>query len=213
MLEKLSKSFWLVLSIVLVELLLGLVLFSSDSVREKTATEGQWIRQCYGNDTAMMIRSRADAWYETLVIEPQLEQVLRDYFIPTEQQRQASRGLENLGSGLWPWIDQRIVALTDLLYWLFRRIQLFLMWVPACMPALVIAIIVGWYERKIKQTNFQYASPVLHLYAWRAVGTLFGCTILSFLMPFAVWPEIYPLIIISVMLLMGVSMGNIVKRI
>ena len=213
MLEKLSQSFWMVLTIILLELLVGLLLFSSDSVREKTATEGQWIRECYGNDTALMIRDRADHWYEKVVLEPQLEQVLRDYFIPSEKQRQASRGLENLGSGMWPWIDERIIAFTDLLYWLFRRVHLFLMWVPACLPAFVIAVISGWYDRKIKQTNFQYASPALHLYAWRAVGTLIGMTILSFLVPVAVWPEIYPVVIISVMLLVGMSMGNIVKRI
>ena len=213
MLEKLGKSFWWVMGIVLFEILFGLVLFTSHTVRTQTAKEGLWIRETYGDETALIIRDRADAWYDTLVVQPQLEQTLRDYFIPTEQQRLNSRGLEDLGSGLWPWINQRIIALTDMLYWLFRRINLFLMWVPACLPAFFIAIVTGWYDRKIKQTNFKYASPAMHLYAWRAVGTLLGGTALSFLLPFAVWPEVYPFVIVAVMLLVGVSMGNIVKRI
>ena len=209
--KSLENSFWFVCSMILVLFSLGLLFASTDFIRGNMIKESKMVYRTLGEEATREIQERADRWYIATIEKPQVEEALM-MIIPTREERERSRGLEDLGSPLWPWVADRISCLMDMIYWLYRRVALLLVWLPACLPALVLSVVHGLLERKIKQTNFGYASPIVHRYSWRICGWAIGFFLLSFLLPIAISPEFIPFMIATVMVMMGMSLGNMVKR-
>lgn len=133
--------------------------------------------------------------------------------LDTGADRKIGRIVEHLGETLWPHIEERIAALLDLFYWFIRRLHLLLMWLPACIPALVAAAVSGLLSRRIKQTNFQMTSAVLQHYTWRICGWAMALFLLAFFAPVAIPPVVVPVIICALAVAFGLSLGNIAKRI
>ena len=156
-------------------------------------------------------RARADATYQALILDAGVDQKM-GRIVPNEEERAKSKGLERLGERLWPQIEERIDALLDLFYCFIRRLHLLLMWLPACIPALVAAAVSGLLIRRIKQTNFQMTSAVLQHYTWRICGWASALFLLVFFIPVAIPPVVIPVIVCALAAASGLSLGNIAKR-
>ena len=166
-----------------------------------------------GEDMGTRIRNCADKWYKTLIIDNNVESHVRHFLIPSRVERDNSRGLEDLGDSLWPQVERRIVTMMDFIYWLMRRAVLLMMWLPACLPATVCSILGGLCLREIKKTNFDIASSVVFRYAIRLSGVITGLFFLAFLAPVTMPPIVIPIILCGVLILLGLSMSNMAKRI
>ena len=175
--------------------------------------EANWIESSLGKSVSDGLQAKADDWYTKLIIDNKVEQHLKYAFIPTIEQRQRSRGLENLGSGLWPYISNRIEAVMDMIYWMMRRMALMLLWLPACLPVTLCAALSGLCLRAIKKTNFDIASSVQLNYSIRGALVCTLLFLLSFLLPVALPPQIVPVVLVVVLVLLGWSTSNIAKRI
>lgn len=213
-----SKKGWSFFTWVLIaslEILVIMLFVSADYMRTNTEVETQRVQASLGTEAVVEIQKRADGLYQRAVIEPDLEGWLRRLYIPTEEERARSVGLQNLGDdqGVWEWAEGRIQAFLDMLYWIFKRLSLFSLWVPVWIPAFFIAIRLGWLERAIKKTNFAYTSPFLLGMAKRSMGLCFFILITIFVIPMALYPEVVPVLFGTVVLLLGFGVGNIQKRI
>lgn len=213
-----SKKGWSFFTWVLIaslEILVIMLFVSADYMRDNTKVETQRIQTSLGTEAVLEIQHRADFLYQKAVMEPDLEGWIRRLYIPTEEEKARSLGLENLGDeqGVWEWAEERIEAFLDMLYWVFKRIALFSIWVPVWIPAFFLSARLGWIERAIKKTNFAYTSPFLLGIAKRSMGFCFFVLITTFVIPIALYPEVVPALFGAVVILLGFGVGNIQKRI
>ena len=206
--------------VIFFEVAVVLFLVSADYARDGTVKEGAWISEALGDETNREIQRRADAMYEDTVIRWELTEWFYRLFIPSESERDGSRGLEtlgelgDLGSGsVFSVAESRWSAFLDMTYWTMRRIALFTIWLPVWLPAFVIAGVCGWLERAVKKTDFGYTSPVLFANSWRALIYALLLLLVSFLCPMPMPPSIVPALLGFMAILVGLCLGNVQKRI
>lgn len=213
-------SVWTLILVIFFEVAVVLFLVSADYARDGTVKEGAWISEALGDETNREIQRRADAMYEDTVIRWELTEWFHRLFIPSESERDGSRGLEtlgelgDLGSGsVFSVAESRWSAFLDMTYWTMRRIALFTIWLPVWLPAFVIAGVCGWLERAVKKTDFGYTSPVLFANSWRALICALLLLLVSFLCPMPMPPSIVPALLGFMAILVGLCLGNVQKRI
>ena len=213
-------SVWTLILVIFFEIAVVLFLVSADYARDGTLKEGAWISEALGDETNREIQRRADAMYEDTVIRWELTEWFHRLFIPSDSERDGSRGLEtlgelgDLGSGsVFSVAESRWSAFLDMTYWTMRRIALFTIWLPVWLPAFVIAGVCGWLERAVKKTDFGYTSPVLFANSWRALICALLLLLVSFLCPMPMPPSIVPALLGFMAILVGLCLGNVQKRI
>ena len=210
--DKVEKSFWLVIFVLIFEVAFVLLFISSDWIRWGVKKENQWIEGMYGEVPAKEIKEKTKDLYKTLVVEPKLKSKIYDYFNVDEAYRIPQAGLKKIHRWSYPWLLDRIDTFMMMLWWLLRRFWLFITWLSIGLPALGIAIAHGYWERKLAQTNFTFSSPILRLASWKLTCTMVGLSIVSFILPFPLPPGLVPIIVIGVAGLLGISLGNVAKR-
>ena len=213
-------SVWTLILVIFFEIAVVLFLVSADYARDGTLKEGAWISEALGDETNLEIQRRADAMYEDTVIRWELTEWFYRLFIPSESERDGSRGLETLGEfgdigngSVFSVAESRWSAFLDMTYWTMRRIALFTIWLPVWLPAFVIAGICGWLERAVKKTDFGYTSPVLFANSWKALICALLLLLVSFLCPMPMPPSIVPALLGFMAILVGLCLGNVQKRI
>ena len=216
-------SVWTLVLVIFFEVAVVLFLVSADYARDGTVKEGAWISEALGDGTNREIQRRADAMYEDTVIRWELTEWFHRLFIPSDAERNGSRGLEtlgdfsdlgDLGSGsVFSVAESRWSAFLDMTYWTMRRIALFTIWLPVWLPAFVIAGVCGWLERAVKKTDFGYTSPVLFANSWKALICALLLLLVSFLCPMPMPPSIVPALLGFMAILVGLCLGNVQKRI
>ena len=90
-------SVWTLILVIFFEIAVVLFLVSADYARDGTLKEGAWISEALGDETNREIQRRADAMYEDTVIRWELTEWFHRLFIPSDSERDGSRGLETLG--------------------------------------------------------------------------------------------------------------------
>lgn len=210
-------SVWTLILVIFIEIAVVLFLVSADYARDGTLKEGAWISEALGDETNLEIQRRADAMYEDTVIRWELTDWFYRLFIPSESERDGSRGLETLGDlgngSVFSVAESRWSAFLDMTYWTMRRIALFTIWLPVWLPAFVIAGVCGWLERAVKKTDFGYTSPVLFANSWKALICALLLLLVSFLCPMPMPPSIVPALLGFMAILVGLCLGNVQKRI
>lgn len=210
-------SVWTLILVIFFEIAVVLFLVSADYARDGTLKEGAWISEALGDETNLEIQRRADAMYEDTVIRWELTDWFYRLFIPSESERDGSRGLETLGDlgngSVFSVAESRWSAFLDMTYWTMRRIALFTIWLPVWLPAFVIAGVCGWLERAVKKTDFGYTSPVLFANSWKALICALLLLLVSFLCPMPMPPSIVPALLGFMAILVGLCLGNVQKRI
>ena len=210
--DKVEKSFWLVLFVLIFEIAFVLLFISSDWIRWAVKKENQWIESMYGEVPAKEIKEQTKNLYKTLVVEPKLKSKIYDYFNVGEAYRIPQTGLKKIHRWAYPWLLDRIDTFMMMLWWLLRRFWLFITWLGIGLPALGIAVAHGYWGRRLAQTNFQFSSPILRLVSWKLTCTMVGLAVVSFILPCPLPPVLVPVIVIGVAGLLGMSLGNVAKR-
>lgn len=174
-----TKVFFWVLLWVLQIMLIGVVV-PSDWLENQVEDERRMTFQWLGRDTVETMIEKADSsfesWFEqTGIVSASFA------IIPTREQRENSTGMEDMGAGLWPYIEGRIRIMWITVYQGLQRLAMITMWLPYLLPAILPAIVHGLCVRAIKQVSYGYASPVVyhsagHFMALLLVAPLFYVT-------------------------------------
>lgn len=74
-----------------------LTMTDSEFARKNTQAEGEMLERSFGTETAMAITNQADIWYDRYIVANDLEEKTLHHFVPTQEERNASRGIETMG--------------------------------------------------------------------------------------------------------------------
>lgn len=205
---------WFIIGLIIaIEIMVLALIFPGEMSQKAIEKENRMVGRYLGGETQSWINNKASHWYKTTMIDTQLIEKMRLTVIPTEREKRKSKGLENLGDLWFKFLDNRINAFTKVVYQFYARLSLVLLWSPYMLLLLIPALYDGLMSWRIKRTNFGYASPVIHRYSIRGIWVLMGGLLITFLLPVAIHPTVIPSILMVGCVLLGLSMGNMQKRI
>ena len=204
---------WIIAWILIIELLLILVFVPGEWTERVIKSEQQKVERALGRETRDWVYGNAARWYSATFVETGIYRGMHQLVVPSETERARSAGMEDMGSGLWPWVEDRLGSLMHVIYQVFARISLMLVWSPYMIILLLPAIWDGMMSWKIKRTNFDYASPIFHRYGSRSVVVVVQLLLIAFFAPVALNPMLAPVAMMVICLLIGVSVGNFQKRV
>ncbi len=209
-----QRNLLLSLLIWLLEIILVASFVSDRWTREIQTTEDQMLSAYFGIEKDAEIRQTSQKWFDRLFVKTGIRENVYHYFIPTERERQLSKGFEEVGRyDLFPFIQSRLDVLWDTLYQMIKRLIMAWVWLPFLMVTLVPFAIDGLIRRKISQTNFDYPSPMAHRYS---LYVILGAVYLLFMgltLPFPVPPQSIPVGIFIVAIALNVIFANTQKRV
>jgi hypothetical protein len=205
-----GSKLWGLLFIELTVLVLLVPTHWLDAARK---VEIQRIEQRLGVNMCQQAVQKAQGWFQASLVDSGFYQALHHLLIPTEQERQHSKGLEDFGQELFTWLSVRLEALMRMCYQFYPRLALFSLWWPDLLWVGLPAIWEGFMVRRIKWTNFDYIIPVLHHYSLRGIMLLGAWVLMAWLAPIVLEPMLMPAVMMISCLLGGIALGNIPKRI
>ena len=209
-----QRNLLLSLLIWLLEIILVASFVSDRWTRDIQSSEDQMLIVYFGVEKNAEIRQTSQKWFDRLFVQTGIRESVYRYFIPTERERQLSKGFENVGRhDLFPFIQSRLDVLWDTLYQMIKRFIMAWVWLPFLAVILVPFAIDGLIRRKVSQTNFDYPSPLAHRYS---LYLMLGAVYLLFMgltLPFPVPPQSIPIGIFIVAFALNVFLANTQKRV
>ncbi|MGV4120104.1 DUF4400 domain-containing protein, partial [Citrobacter freundii] len=127
--------------------------------------------------------------------------------------RQKSKGMQDMGQGWFVWVKGRMEAFVNVIYQFYTRLALLSAWAPYMLILFAPAVYDGMMTWRIKRTNFDYASPVLHRYSVRGTMYLMVGLFIAFFIPIALDPVVIPITMMTCCVLIGLTFGNLQKRV
>lgn len=208
-----KKPWLLVAWLLVIELLVILLLIPGDWTDRVIKRESALVEQSLGIKTRNWIHEKASNWFRSSIIDSGFYQGMYHTLIPSEEERKRSKGMEEMGKGWFDWVKGRMEALVNVIYQFYTRVALLAAWAPYMLILFVPAVYDGIMTWRIKRTNFDYASPVLHRYSIRGAIWLITGLFIAFFAPIAINPIIIPMTMMTCCVLIGVSFGNLQKRV
>ena len=208
------RSILLSLMLWLLEIFFVAALVSDDWLRSVQRTEDAMIVRYLGEAKDAELRRTAQNWFDRLFVRTGARETVYRYFIPSEQERQGSVGFQDVGrDNLFPFIAGRIQVLWDSVHQTLRRFILLLAWWPFLLAAIVPFAVDGLARRKIKQSNFDYSSPLAHRYSLFVMLGVLYLLLVGLTFPFPVPPQAVPVAIVATALVLNVYLAHTQKRV
>lgn len=164
----------------------------SEQVRDQ---ETAWMRRALGPHTTEALFERTQDWSERLFVRTGLVAGSYVLLLPDQTRIEHTPELGKLAdSPLWPWIRDRLDVIWQSLDMALVRVVHLLAWWPFFAFALLGGILDGLLRRRIRQSGFDYPSPLAHRLA---VGALLWTGVLvslGLLLPVAIPPLLVPLL-------------------
>jgi hypothetical protein len=209
-----QRNLLLSLMIWLLEIILVACLVSDRWTREIQTAEDQMLIAYIGAEKDAEIRSTSQQWFDRLFVKTGIRESVYHYFIPTERERQLSKGFEDVGRrDFFPFIESRLDVLWETVYQMIKRLIMAWVWWPLLAVTLVPFAIDGLIRRKISQTNFDYPSPLAHRYSLYAMLGAVYLLFTGLTLPFPVPPQAIPVGIFVVAAALNVFLANTQKRV
>ena len=125
------RNLLLSLLIWLLEIILVASFVSDRWTREIQAAEDKMLITYMGAQKDAEIRQISQNWFDRLFVKTGIRESVYRYFIPTERERQLSKGFEDVGrDDLFPFIHSRLDVLMDTLYQMIKRFIMAWVWWP-----------------------------------------------------------------------------------
>ncbi|WP_029151651.1 DUF4400 domain-containing protein [Methylovulum miyakonense] len=198
----------------LLEIILVAGFVSDDWARDVQALEDNSLIAYFGVEKEAEIRQTSQQWFDRLFVNTGIRESVYRYFIPTERERQLSKGFEDVGRhDLFPFIQSRLDVLWDTVYQMIKRFIVAWVWWPFLAVTLVPFAIDGLIRRKVSQTNFDYPSPMAHRYSLYVMLGAVYLLLMGLTLPFPVPPQAIPVSVFIVALALNVLLANTQKRV
>jgi hypothetical protein len=196
-------NIWMVLLVLSMVSAIVLTMTTASYARKTSIQEAMRIEEVLGADTLDRINDIADGWYR---------------FTVKKLDTRSAEGSEDVKEFIathprvGKWIETRTEAALDLAYWFFRRLALFVIWIPWWLPMLFLSIMHGYWNREIKKTDFGYTSPVKNRMARQTMFVCLMMTMILFVLPISLEPFLFPVLMALATICSGIAIGNIQKR-
>lgn len=167
-------------------------------LENQITSERQMTADWLGRNTLVDLVEKADSSFSSLFEETGM--VAASYsIIPSREEKEGSVGLEELGSGIWPYVESRIQVMWITIYQGVQRMAMIQLWVPYMLPLFIPAFIHGMCVREIKKVSYGYASPVVYHAALQMMLLLIFLPLFYISLPLSIHP--------SAVLFWGVSLS------
>lgn len=205
-----------VLTAVLI-LLMELIVIAGMIPREWTSAqidkEIRWVGEIMGDDKAQHIQSQAHTWFQRAFVETGAYEGSFYFFIPTEEQRRRSKGMEDFGQdSLFPFVEKVLISIWTGVLQSTLRLAHYLVWWPFFLLAVLPAIGDAIMQRRIKQASFAHASPIRYRYAINTFALVTFMFFFSLLLPIAIPPAAVPVGFILAAIAVSFIIGNMQKK-
>lgn len=208
------RNILLSMMIWLLEIILVAGFVSDEWVRDIQMVEDKMLIDYFGKEKDAEIRKTTQYWFDKLFVKTGIRENVYHYFIPTERERQMSKGFEDVGRhDLFPFIHSRLDVLWDTVYQMIKRFIMVCIWIPFLIVTLLPFCIDGTVRRKISQTNFDYPSPMVHRYSLYLIFGVLYVLFIGATLPFPVPPHSIPIGFLIVAFAMNTLVANTQKRI
>lgn len=207
-----KQPLWLAVWLLAIEAIIVTVLIPGEWTKKVIEQESELLEIRLGSEEHRWVHGRARSWYNSSLIDSGIYQSALNHIVPTEEQKESSKGMENMGGMWFEWIEGRLQAIANAYYHILARFALLLTWAPYFLILLVPAVFDGVTTRRIKRTNFSYASPFLHQYSTMGIAYITIALVALFLAPIVLDPTIIPAAIMLMCVMAGLMIGNLQKR-
>ena len=210
-----SRGFWFSVLFILVQVLTVLVLVPTTWLEDVIRIEDEMLYATLGEKTAYQVEEKGYRAYETVFVRTGITDYVRLLFIPSEEERARSRGMESLGQEGWfPWIESRGYALQLMLIQAFERLAHIYIWSPVMLLIFLPAAWDGYQNWQMKRTSLGYSSPFWHRIGVQMTGLSVMLMLIGTFVPFPLPPIILPALIMIVIPFLGsIVIANLPKRI
>lgn len=211
--EKMPKSFWAILVFVCIEILLIVIIVPNNFIDDAILKEQDWGEVLMGKNEHDLLIKRTDDLYTSIHLDSGFNQWVGKLFVPTDEERAKSKGWEGLGRLWFNFIENRGEALTKVLYHVYYRFLLLVIWLPYMLVILAPSVLGGYMTWNIKRYTFQHSSPFLNTYSSKIISFIFASLLVSFIAPIPIPPMVIPVVIIVLMpIACSLLIGNLPKR-
>lgn len=155
-----------IIAIVLVHVLLYAIFLNDRMITGTMVKEQSAVVDMIGDDAAARIRARGADWYEKVFVDTGVVENVFGMYVITDEQRQSERIIRSRATDLFfAWWEDRVRMMFTVFYQASVRLAYAAYWLPFGLIVALPWLIDGAVQRKIKQTNFDYSSPVRHRYS------------------------------------------------
>lgn len=208
-----SRPWFVVALLLLSELCVILFFVPNEWLGKQIVKEAQYLERDLGEKTHAWIYTRAERWFNELVIESGMYKEIHETFIPTQEEKEKSRGMQTMGGWWFNVLESRLEVVMSVFFFFLVRCALFMTWAPYMMLLLIPATYDGWSTWMVNRANFDYASPVLHRYGVRGAAFLLMGLVVALLSPVALSPLMIPLVMIGTCALLMLSQGSLQRKV
>jgi len=186
------SSIWFALVVLFIEIVAVGILTPNDWLRDSIHEERILVSDWLGEESTDSLITDTNDVYKYLFVDTNI--IIGSYkIIPTKNDREKSKGIETLGSTIFPYVKERIDVMWSAIYQSIQRMSLFMMWVPYMLPLFIPAFIDGMSVRNVKKFTYGYASPVRYHTAYHFIVILLAAIPFYLAIPVSVTPLVVPL--------------------
>lgn len=198
----------------LLTLYVGLfIVFIGESYLVKVIeVEGSMNRDFYSGQVAEKSSDRGSRWFTAVFVDTQIMAHTFEPFIPTEEEMQAAKGMEDFGRPVFQWWEGRLRAWWTLIWACFVRLSSVLLWAPYSLLFIVPWLVDGLVEREKGKHTFAYASPMRNRYAMMALAVMPLVFLIILTAPLPLHPLTTPILLILIGVMVYQLVANFMKR-
>ncbi|WP_095158210.1 DUF4400 domain-containing protein [Pseudomonas sp. Irchel 3E13] len=211
--EKMPKGLWTTIVFIFIEIILIVCLVPNQFIDTAIIMEQDWGEALMGKEQHDNLIGRTNALYTKVNLDSGLNSMVKSFFVPTPEERERSKAWEGLGRVWFSFIESRGEALSKVIYHVYYRILLLLMWLPYMAVIILPSIFGGYMSWNIKRYTFRHTSPFLNTYSSKIIAFIVASLCVSFIAPVPIPPMIIPVVIITMLpIACGLLIGNLPKR-
>lgn len=175
------------------ELFVLIAMLPTSMLQSTGESEYRMTRAFLGEEAADNLKSKADRFYDDVFNKTGIVEESFSAFLPTKASQAGSRGLEKLGSGMFNYINSRLITFWTAIYLGVYRIFNLLTWAPGFIPIFCAAIYDGLVTRRIRYLTFATSSAIVYGSSRTMVFALLLGPLLYAIFPMPIPPIIAPM--------------------
>jgi hypothetical protein len=197
------------LTLLIIEGALVILMAPPTLVVNAAQAEEALIAATLNDETADVITGKAKGTFDSLFVDSGVMAESFHLFLPNEEAKRKSVGLETLAEGLFDVVRRRLESFWNLVFVGLQRFYGFAMWLPMLIPFVVAAAFDGATVRRIKLLTFGMSSAAVY------GGAMHGLVILIFVplyyacWPFSVTPMLVPFWFIALAMVIKHLVANL----
>lgn len=189
-----AKKVLIAVMLLIIEVVLVAAVIPRSYTESQIAKEISLVSGMMGERHALIMQERARGWFNTAFIDSGVYDATFDFFIPNEQARRKSKGMEDLGrDNIFPYVEKTLISMWTGILQSTLRVSHYILWWPFFVLAVLPSVGDAYYQRKIKQTTFRHSSPFRYRYAVNSLTLVLTLFAMSIFLPVAIPPLTVPI--------------------